>query len=211
MSEMKNAAEHGDLEKMRQLVEDKHVSPDLLLQPYSETAVLTAAFFNQPEILIYLLEIAGANVNARSDGNVGALYHAAQQNHSDCIRILLHYKADPNIALYHSGDTPLTAAAQRGHLECVAALVEDSRCDIEQKMKHGTAILIAAEGKHWDVVEKLLEHKASLLGIDPKGRSLIRLANEGDAPPHTIELIQKALAERLAAGQGGGSSGKSEL
>lgn len=90
----------------------------------------------------------------------------------------------------------------------VTVLLDDARCKIAHKSTYsgGTAILLAARGKHWDVVGKLFEYKASRLQLNPKGKRLISLAKEGNAPPHTLELIKMALTESLAAGRGGGES-----
>ena len=53
------------------------------------------------------------------------------------------------------GRTPLYQASKHGHIEVVRCLVKERGCDIDFKSKYGTALDIAEQNGHDNIVELL--------------------------------------------------------
>jgi ankyrin repeat protein len=81
------------------------------------------------------------------------------------VRLLLDRGADPTI-VDSSQETPLSTAADKGHLEVVKMLIEDGRVhnDVNRADCHDeTALMKAFSGGHCEIVRLLLE-----MGAEPK-------------------------------------------
>jgi ankyrin repeat protein len=63
---------------------------------------------------------------SESEGTVSALTAAAARGHINVLRALLSGGANPDFQGTAHGDTPLHFACAAGHIECVAALVQES-------------------------------------------------------------------------------------
>ncbi|UOR06426.1 ankyrin repeat domain-containing protein [Hymenobacter aerilatus] len=120
----------------------------------------TAVLKNKPAEVQTLLT-GGADANAPVEMVPGFptsyLFIAADNNHLDVAKSLLHHKAQVN-----KGDkfqlTPLMAAASKGYLEMVQLLLTNG-ADAKAKDEEGkTALAYAKEGNHAAVVA-LLEPK----------------------------------------------------
>jgi uncharacterized protein len=116
------AATVGDLERLRELLDE---DPALAGARSADdtTALHFAAFFNQPEAVVLLLE-RGADPHAVSPtfGNVTPLHSAATAGNNAAARALLEAGADAN-ARQAGGFTPTHAAAANGNAEMVDDLV----------------------------------------------------------------------------------------
>jgi beta-lactamase regulating signal transducer with metallopeptidase domain len=69
------------------------------------------------------LLVAGANVNARVDGDGSPLIAAAREGRIDIVRLLLDKGADPGLAVEGDG-SPLIMAARQGHTAVVELLLQ---------------------------------------------------------------------------------------
>mmetsp|Transcript_29834 Transcript_29834/g.65212 ORF Transcript_29834/g.65212 Transcript_29834/m.65212 type:complete len:884 (-) Transcript_29834:338-2989(-) len=95
---------------------------------------------------------------ARDAAGNTALHHAAREWHESCIAALIEEGVDIN-AQNEEGRTPLTCAAQEGHVEVVKLLMLDPRVDINRPMTSGaTPLYKAALGGHLEVVAQLMQH-----------------------------------------------------
>src|SRR5437763_1893782 len=65
----------------------------------------------------------GADSNSKDSSGVSALYIAAENGHTDVVKLLLEKGADVNVAKRDDGQTPLWRAAEYGYLEIVKLLV----------------------------------------------------------------------------------------
>jgi hypothetical protein len=192
------ASHEGDLAKVKRFVEEG-VNPEGPDSSDSNNAPLTyAAGEGRDNVVTYLLETCGVNVDQVNSNNDTALHFASRDNHTGCVRLLLQHGADPNIAETTYGYTALMIAAQRGRLGPMTALLQDSRCNLEAKETDigFTAILLAAWNKKWDCVELLLSYHASPTATDDDGWSLHDYALDCQAPPQTLQLIDSAIFEQ---------------
>lgn len=142
------------------------------------------------------------------------LYNAAVRDAPEAVAILLRGGADPNYAHPTHGDTPLLHCAERGHVECLRALLADGRIEaidvdshrtIYKKFLLGQALphyeegglsplAVAARGGRVDSVRVLLE-------LCPPSWTRQWLA-ERDAAGRTVE--QNALDSAALATEGSG-------
>jgi hypothetical protein len=88
------------------------------------------------------LRISSADVNARGEWGRTALFHAAQNGHTETVRALSACGADVN-ARDDFGRTPVWAAASFGHAVCVRAL-EACGADVESADVAGETPIFAA-------------------------------------------------------------------
>jgi len=66
---------------------------------------------------------SNANVNARrTDDGSTPLYIAAQNGHTEVVKLLLDNNADVNATRLYYGDTPIQAAQRRRHFDIVKLL-----------------------------------------------------------------------------------------
>jgi uncharacterized protein len=116
------AATVGDLDRLRELLDE---DPALARARSADdtTALHFAAFFNQPEAVLLLLE-RGADPHAVSPtfGNVTPLHSAATAGNNIAVRALLDAGADAN-ARQDGGFTAIHAAAANGNADMVDDLV----------------------------------------------------------------------------------------
>ncbi|XP_051186589.1 uncharacterized protein [Lolium perenne] len=111
------AAQCGNLEMMEVLLK-YDANPNSLVQ--SSYAPLTMALLGSSLKCVELVIQAGADVNAAKP--VTPLIIAARYGLSDCIKCLLKYCADPNIADEQIGIIPVEIAAIHGRKKCVEIL-----------------------------------------------------------------------------------------
>ena len=119
-----------------------------------ETPLMAAAFNGHLSCIDYLLG-GGAKVNhvAKQRGDTAVL-QAATRLKRQCVLRLISAGADVNIATVH-GDTALMRVCKRGSLELVDILL-DAGADVDPyNVRHKTAIDIARDNKHDDIVERL--------------------------------------------------------
>jgi ankyrin repeat protein len=93
------------------------------------------------------------------------LYHAAMENHTEVVELLLQKHADPRIPTDES-ITPLIAAAQWGHEDVVTLLVEadssPAHLDLHEATAGETALHAAVRQGNKSIIKCLLKHNASV-------------------------------------------------
>ncbi len=119
------------------------------------TALHLAAYFGFPEAVKVLLA-RGASVNAvaRNPMKVQALHSAASDRHLEVVKLLVAAGADVN-GKQEKGWMPLHAAAKNGDLAMVTVLLEAGADPTAQSDEGKSAIGLAAEGNHTDVLKAL--------------------------------------------------------
>lgn len=117
------------------------------------------------------------DLNRRNPQGWTRLAEAAAAGDLSSVQKLLEYgKLDVN-AKGPSGITALAVAAQAGRVDITTALLNDSRIDITAKSNSGTTLLMFAAGKwHLEILEILIEKKASLEEKNKEGRTALQFA-----------------------------------
>jgi ankyrin repeat protein len=115
-----------------------------------------ASFFNQRILLTRLLGENGFYEQRHKDR---ALFWAARMGSRDAAELLLRNGAVPD-SMTVDQQTPLSVAAQQGHLDIVKLLLADERTDVNLRVKSGRSSLSWAAGNgHLPVVQFLKDFK----------------------------------------------------
>jgi hypothetical protein len=85
----------------------------------------------------------------------------------DCVKLLLDYGADPNIAMTDDRTTLIHVASQEGHLEVVKALLKKGADSNAAKTDGTTPLMLASIHGHPEVVRELLGGVETNWGADP--------------------------------------------
>jgi uncharacterized protein len=167
-----------------------------------ETALMILARTDNIEAARFLIR-HGANVNARERlTGQGALHWAAARSEPEMVKLLLRYRANPNVrsefdtdrrqitsepriqARPTGGFTPLIYAARAGCSACAKALVEGG-ADINLTDPDGeTPLLIATENFHFDLAAYLLGRGANPNRWDFWGRTPLYAAVDLNSLPY---------------------------
>ncbi|XP_024944185.1 ankyrin repeat domain-containing protein 39 [Cephus cinctus] len=134
------AAQTGDYERLEKLLR-KGVSPDI-----EDSAGYTALHYaarNGHAIVCRELLNRGANVNAQTrSGRATALHRAASQNLPDIIKLLLSFKADPNLvdadgntALHRAVITNASCACEELLKSCNSGIVNKNNKTVYEIVK----------------------------------------------------------------------------
>ena len=114
--ELVRAANQGDLEKVKQLIEAGGDPNNV-----DENGMGALLTFH-PEVTKYLLE-KGADPNVQRNENIAPVL-AGVSGSLECVRLMLEAGADPNRASEHNGETALHFAASGDRIEIVKLLLD---------------------------------------------------------------------------------------
>ncbi|MEW6411943.1 MAG: ankyrin repeat domain-containing protein [Candidatus Zixiibacteriota bacterium] len=182
--EIHDAAEMGDLERVKSLLEG---DAGLLSARAADgkTPLLSAAYMGNADIVAYLLDI-GADINARTNSNSTALHGAGFHGRDEVVRLLIARKADLNAANNY-GFTPLLSSCAGGRVANALMLIE-AGADITARNQDGVdALLFSAYGRSIELVDKLLTSGASIDSKNNKGEGVLHYAAFGG----NLELVKK--------------------
>jgi ankyrin repeat protein len=132
------------------------------------TALMVAAKNGQTEVVNKLLE-QKANVDVQGYNGLTALMLAAENNQLSIVKALLAKNADPNLQ-DNSGWTALMKAVYQGNTDCVVAIADRSRQEVNR------GLLVAALMDHKDAAKALLDHGAEIDTRADDGRTPLMLA-----------------------------------
>ncbi|KAF7210629.1 dynein axonemal heavy chain 12 [Nothobranchius furzeri] len=153
------AVVHGIRENATFLLQNG-CDPDV--QNDEQDSPLVAAILNDQYDLATLLLRYNAKTDQTGPLNRTALHESAFLGLDNFVHLLLESGADPN-ALDIKKKTPLSLAAQNGHLNVVEALLQKgARLWSESESESGTTLFDAAASGHPDIITLLLDH-----GADP--------------------------------------------
>ena len=139
------------------------------------TALMFAAIPGGVDVIALLIE-HGADVNAIGHFNWTALMVAASKGHAESVALLLRHGADPNVQDTY-GWTPLMRAVYGNKRNAAIALLASDRVDLEARDDRGaTALHVAVERGHRELVAALIEHGADSSSTDDAGRGLLHKA-----------------------------------
>ena len=152
--ELHEAAAAGDLQRVKELVEEnpqlaKSYSPD------GFPVMALAAAFGHEDVARYLRG-KGAEINAVATNGTGytALTGAVASSHASLVKWLVENGADVNYR-YAKGHSPLLEAAANGKLEIVKTLLAHG-ADLNTRTDDGkNALIFALERGHKEVADHL--------------------------------------------------------
>nr|XP_015913873.2 serine/threonine-protein phosphatase 6 regulatory ankyrin repeat subunit A-like [Parasteatoda tepidariorum] len=138
--------------------------------------------------IVSLLLNRRADVNIVFENDVSPLHLAASRGHSEIIKILLDRGADSNKqnSQYRK---PIELAVWYGHLDSVKVFFQNTIVNVNEKFYENYTLLhFAAERGHLDIVEFLINEKASLNAANSLGSKPIHVAaREGHL--HIVEYF----------------------
>lgn len=138
-----------------------------------ETPLLRATQLNYVDIANVLLH-AGANVNKQSTNQDSPFLYACAQGRTAILLSMLNYKPDIKV-LNRYGGNGLISAAEKGHIENVRMLLEQTDMDVNLVNRLGwtalleTIILTDGGKTSQDIVRLLIKHGADVNLPDSKG------------------------------------------
>ncbi|XP_041531249.1 cortactin-binding protein 2 isoform X2 [Microtus oregoni] len=120
------------------------------------TLLQQAAAQGNVTLLSMLLNEEGLDINYSCEDGHSALYSAAKNGHTDCVRLLLNAEAQVDAA-DKNGFTPLCAAAAQGHFECIELLTAYD-ANINHAAAGGqTPLYLACKNGNKECIKLLLE------------------------------------------------------
>jgi hypothetical protein len=176
-ADLKVAAQKGDLEKVRQLLERGADVNQIFAG--GQTALYYAARGGHVEVAGLLLS-QGAKVNA---GKPASPLHAAAENGQEkMVRLLLANGATVSRIDLRNGFTPLHSAVKGGHVGVVKILLANNAEVNAKDFAGNTPLNVAAATGHTDIALALMGNNADLSankrGVDPVNTA--RLNNHHD-------------------------------
>ncbi|CAL8320797.1 unnamed protein product [Merluccius merluccius] len=131
------------------------------------------------DVACLLIEKGGVPLESRDAEGRTALHVASWLGNVEAVGLLLQHGADPN-AQDAEGRPPLHSVAWRGHVEVGRLLLEAKaiNVDLACNQQGATALSIAAQEEHTNIVAMLLEKGANPDHIDKYGRSPVKVAGK---------------------------------
>ena len=194
---------YGYVDIVRTLV--KHKANVNARTDSGDTPLTLAARNKHDNVVHALLSDSQCLVDAKGQDGSTALHYSCRYGHVDIVRTLVNHKANVN-ARTDSGDTPLILAARNKHDNVVHALLSDSQCLVDAKLKGQdgyTALHHSCIYGHVDIVRTLVNHKANVNARTDRGDSPLTLAamNKHDNVVHALLSDSQCLVD--AKGQDG--------
>jgi ankyrin repeat protein len=112
---------NNDIEKVRDLLANKGVNPNMT-DADGRTALIHAATAGNTPAVKLLLD-AGAKATVLDKTGNTAMHYAVERGNTEVLRMMLDAKAPPDL-LNRQGATPLMVAAGRGRADIVSLLLE---------------------------------------------------------------------------------------
>ncbi|MET4580142.1 ankyrin repeat domain-containing protein [Ottowia thiooxydans] len=167
------------------------------------TPLIFSVMYNNADITEMLLnsEKNRLSVDAQDSKGKTALVCAAERNNLPALGLLLEKGANRDMA-DSFGDTAVTWSCRLGHASVLEKLLAHEKSSHtlssllnNKNMEGRTALMLAVEGRHTNVVKMLLEAGADPHVRGPRGVSLLDIAlNSNDA--QLVELVAQAVVSK---------------
>ncbi|KAJ9598100.1 hypothetical protein L9F63_026796 [Diploptera punctata] len=172
----------------------KHGVPINETDKNNDTALTFAAYLGLTNVVELLLERGADTEVAGGQNNRTPLIHAAACGYIKILELLLKFNASVN-ARDENGETSISLAASEGKSNVVELLLQ-SKADIEipgGEYKRTPLIQAAVRG-HFEMVELLIEHGASINACDSHGNTALTLAAR-ECKIQIVELLLKHISD----------------
>ncbi|MEI7743448.1 MAG: ankyrin repeat domain-containing protein [Chloroflexota bacterium] len=189
------AAAAGDVGAIERLVVDG--LPIDARDDNGRTPILCAVMARQSAAVRCLID-AGADVDIRDDNLANPFLYAGAEGLLDILRLVNEAGADPAITNRYGG-VALIPACERGHVDTVRYLLEESDVDVDHVNNLGwtgllEAVILADGGPaHQEIIRLLLAHGADPSIADRDGVTALQ---------HARAKGQREVAAILEAGAG---------
>jgi ankyrin repeat protein len=183
-----DAAAAGNIDGLRALLETSELDLDIR-DDRGRTALMAATYANQSAAVALLLQ-AGANVDLQDDMLNNPVLYAGAEGLMEILKLTNLAGANPTIRNRYGG-VAIIPAAEKGHLDAVVYLLEESNVDIDHINDLGwTALLeaiILTDGGpvHQQIIAVLIAHGADVTIADRDG--VTPLAHARKRGYHQIE------------------------
>ncbi|MDY7554394.1 ankyrin repeat domain-containing protein [Pseudomonas veronii] len=137
--------------------------------------------------LLAALLAKGLPANLRNHNGDTLLMLAAYHGHADAVRVLLEFKADPQIA-NDKHQLPIAGAAFKGNLPVVKALIEGGTPVDASSSDGRTALMMAAMFNRVEMVDYLLSQGANPKTADAQGATALAAAQTMGAVDTAAQL-----------------------
>ena len=149
-----------------------HDSEDSAVQ----TSRLCPAMWEDPAVCQVFIG-TGADIETKNDGGRSPLHLASRSGTLTTVKMLVEAGADVR-AVNYQGSTCLFFAAYCGHTDIVRYLVGLPEVDLNHQIsKNHTALHLAVQEKHADMVQVLIDAGADIETTNDEGRSPLHLAS----------------------------------
>ena len=209
------ACEKGNLERVRQLIQDgQDVNTTRSDRLVATTPLICAAGRGHVQVVGELIR-AGARVNAKNYSERTALHRASWRGHSSVVTTLIEAGANINEQDV-AGMTPLMEAADRGHVQVVGELIR-AGANVSVVSSHewwsvaagSTALHFAAKQNKIECGVLLVEAGADMRTRNKDSKSPLDLASHDFR--QAIQQAQSFSTKRIVAVIGNAEHGKSTL
>ncbi len=191
---MYNAAQDGDLELVKSMIEKKgmDVNQRLINQ---QTALIVATYNGQVDVAGYLLK-KGADVSLRNKWNNAALHDTGLKDRVKLAHLLIKFGADVN-QKGQNGYTPLHHACQEQNAN-VAKVFIDNGADVNARDDYGQPpIMIVSWNGNIEIMQALVDHGADVNFAGEDGYSVLHsLSRNGRNEALSIVLAKNANVNR---------------
>jgi ankyrin repeat protein len=176
-----DAAATGDLVGLRALLETSELNLNTR-DRHGRTALMTATYANQPAAVALLLQ-AGADVDLQDDMRNNPFLYSGAEGLMEILKLTHAAGADPTIRNRYGG-VAIIPAAEKGHLDAVQYLLEETDVDVNHINDLGwTALLeaiILTDGGpvHQQIIAELIAHGADVAIADGEGITPLQHARQ---------------------------------
>lgn len=193
------AAMNGYAHLVKFLIRDHNAMIDVLTLK-KQTPLHLAAASGQMEVCKLLLEL-GANIDATDELGQKPIHAAAQNNYSEVVQLFLQQHPNLVMATTKDGNTCAHIAAIQGSVKVIEELMKFDRTGVisaRNKLNDSTALQLAAEGGHADVVRALVRAGASCIDENRTGLTAVHLAAE-HGHTNVLEVMRSTNTLRISS------------
>lgn len=193
------AAMNGYADLVKFLIKEHNAVIDILTLR-KQTPLHLAAAAGQMEVCKLLLEL-GANIDATDDQGQKPIHAAAQNNYSEVVQLFLETHPSLVMATSKDGSTCAHIAAAQGSVTVIEELMKFDRQGVisaRNKLNDSTALQIAAEGGHAEVVKALVRAGASVTEENRAGFTAVHLAAK-NGHGHVLEVMRSSNSLRVVS------------